>query len=125
MQYTRTGIVLCTENYKKCVEFYTKVMELPVIHILDDKDSKLTSLDLGGNNYLMIETGGESNTLGKTISQSPVWLRFNVENIDESVKILEENGLLVNVRREVWGTIADFLDPDGNRCSLREESTFG
>ncbi len=125
MQYTRTGMVLCTENYSDCVSFYTEVMELPVLHILDDEHSKLTTLGFGSGTYLMIETGGEANTLGKPITRNPVWLRFNVENIDASVSLLEDKGIVVNVRREVWGTIADFLDPDGNRCSLREESTFG
>lgn len=118
-------MVLCTENYNDCVTFYTEVMELSVLHILDDEHSKLTTLDFGGGHYLMIETGGEANAVGKSITQNPVWLRFNVESIDASVKVLEEKGIVVNVRREVWGTIADFLDPDGNRCSLREESTFG
>ena len=27
----------------------------------------------------------------------------------------------VAIRREPWGTVGDFLDPDGNRCSLRDE----
>lgn len=27
-------------------------------------------------------------------------------------------------RREPWGTVGDFLDPDGNRCSLRDEGSF-
>ena len=125
MKYTRTGLVLCTDNYNECVKFYTKILELPILHVLDDEHSNLTSVDLGGGNYLMIETGGHSNPSGKLISQNPVWLRFNVKDIDESASLLRSKGLEVNIRREVWGTIADFSDPDGNMCSLREESTFG
>lgn len=30
----------------------------------------------------------------------------------------------IMLRREVWGTVADFTDPDGNRCSLRDEGSF-
>jgi hypothetical protein len=33
-------------------------------------------------------------------------------------------GVIVNIRREVWGTVADFVDPDGNYCSLRDEESF-
>ena len=125
MKYTRTGLVLCTDNYNECVKFYNKILELPILHVLDDEHSNLTSVDLGGGNYLMIETGGHSNPSGKLISQNPVWLRFNVKDIDESASLLRSKGLEVNIRHEVWGTIADFSDPDGNMCSLREESTFG
>ncbi len=125
MHYTRTGIVLCTEHYDECVKFYREVLELPLMHVLDDAHSKLTTLAFGDNNYLMIETGREAHAMGKTVTQNPAWLRFNVESVDDTVTRLTEKGLQITVRREVWGTIADFLDPDGNRCSLREESTFG
>lgn len=124
MQYTRTGLILCTENYKECVQFYSDVLELPILHALDNEHSKLTCFDMGGNNYLMIETGGTSIPSGKTLDQSPVWLRFNVQDVEQSAEELERKGVNVEVRKEVWGTVADFSDPDGNMCSLRDEGTF-
>lgn len=124
MQYTRTGLILCTENYKECVRFYSDVLELPILHALDNAHSKLTCLDMGGNNYLMIETGGTSIPTGKTINQNPVWLKFNVQNVEESAEELKRKGVDVKIRKEVWGTVADFADQDGNICSLRDEATF-
>ena len=124
MRYTRTGLILCTENYKECVEFYSGILDLPILNSLDNEHSKLTCFNMGGNNYLMIETGGTSIPMGKTLDQNPVWLRFNVEDVEEAADELRRKGVDVKIRKEVWGTVADFADPDGNICSLRDEATF-
>ena len=124
MQYTRTGVILCTERYEECVKFYTRVLALPVIHSLDNDHSKLTCCDMGNGNYLMIETEGKAIPQGKTLEQNPVWLRFNVDDVEASAASLRANGAQVTVRTEVWGTVADFTDPDGNYCSLRDEASF-
>ena len=125
MKFERTGIILFTENYDECVEFYSRRLGLPVINVLDNEHSKLTTLRFGEDTYLMIETNGSAVTNGKTIDQNPVFLRFNVEDVERVAQQLEESDIPVRVRHEVWGTIGDFLDPDGNRCSLREERSFG
>ena len=124
MRYSRTGVILCTEKYEQCVEFYSRVLGLPIMHSLDNEHSKLTCCDMGSGNYLMIETGGKAMPEGKSLEQNPVWLRFNVENVKESAELLRRKGLDVVVRAEVWGTVADFVDPDGNYCSLRDEASF-
>ncbi len=124
MQYTRTGIILFTENYDECVEFYSNILDLPVMHALDNDHSKLTCFDMSSGNYLMIETGGKAIPEGKSPNQNPVWLRFNVDDVEKSAEELRQKGVEVNVRNEVWGTLADFTDPDGNICSLRDETTF-
>jgi len=111
MRFRRTGIILFTENYDKCVDFYARKLALPVLFALDDQ-------------YLMIETGGTAVANGKNRLQNPVMLRFNVEDIDACVAELEQQGIKPKLRREPWGTIADFTDPDGNRCQLRDEGTF-
>jgi len=125
MEYKRTGVILCTENYAECVEFYSNTMELEVLKSLDTEHSKLTVLGFGGETYLMIETGGTSVPTGKELHQNPVWLRFNVSNVDQVAQELIAKGVDVNIRKEVWGTVGDFTDPDGNMCSLREEADSG
>ncbi len=125
MKLARTGVILCTENYLQCVSFYTQVLELPVMYSLDNEHSQLICCEMGNGNYLMIEKGGKAVLGRKTYEQNPVWLRFNVNDLDEVVKRISGKSVEVNVRREVWGTVADFADPDGNVCSLRDESTFG
>ena len=123
MNLTRSGIILFTEQYEACVDFYRRILELPDLFSLDDEHSKLTCLNLGGN-YLMIETGGAAFPGGRPIEQSPVKLRFNVSDIEAAASVLEARGVRVTIRRETWGTVGDFVDPDGNRCSLRDEGSF-
>ncbi len=121
MKYERTGIILCTEKYDECVEFYSRVLDLPILEVLDDANSKLTVLGFGENTYLMIETGGNAIPFGKSLVQNPVWLRFNVKSVEDAASELLDKGITVKIRREAWGTVGDFTDPDGNICSLREE----
>ena len=121
MKYERTGVILCTEKYDECVEFYSDVLNLPVLEVFDDEHSKLTVLAFSTDTYLMVETGGEAIPSGKSIKQNPVWLRFNVKSVEGASQELLEKGINVKIRRETWGTVGDFCDPDGNICSLREE----
>ncbi len=123
MNYVRTGVILCTERYEECVEFYSVTLGLPILEVLDDEHSKLTTLAFGENTYLMVETGGTATPTGKSLDQNPVWLRFNVRNVEGAARELVNKGIEVKIRNEVWGTVGDFMDPDGNICSFREESS--
>ena len=125
MQFSRTGVILFTEHYRDCVRFYSETLGLPVMFALDNEHSKLTSLDMGGGFYLMIETEGSAVAGKKSIEQNPVCLRFNVDDVDAAAALLAAKNIEVSIRREPWGTVADFTDPDGNRCSLRDEASFG
>ncbi len=122
MKFERTGLILCTENYEACVAFYRDVLQLPVLEVLDNAHSKLTAFQFGADTYLMIETGGTAKPEGKSLEDNAVWLRFNVADVDAAAAELEGRGVSVTIRREVWGTVGDFKDPDGNICSLREEA---
>ena len=123
LRYARNGIILCTEQYEACVDFYSNILELPILFILDNEHSKLTCLEMDGS-YLMIETSGTAVPTGKDIDQNPVCIRFNVEDVEAVADELGNRGAQVTIRKEVWGTVGDFVDPDGNRCSLRDESSF-
>lgn len=123
MEFTRTGIILCTERYETCVDFYRRTLALPELFSLDNEHSTLTCLDMGGS-YLMIERDGTAVPAGKSIEQNPTILRFNVRDVDAAAAALEARGVRVAIRCEPWDTVGDFLDPDGNRCSLRDEGSF-
>ena len=49
MGLTRSGIILCTERYEACVDFYRRILELPELFSLDNEHSKLTCLDMAGS----------------------------------------------------------------------------
>jgi lactoylglutathione lyase len=124
MEYARTGFILLTDKYQQCVAFYRDVLELPVMFTLDGPDYVLTCFDLG-RSYLITEPGGPSASAKRGIEQSPVKLRLNVADIDKATLELQQKGVSVERRDYPWGSIADFTDPDGNRCCLRSESDFG
>lgn len=124
MDFTQAGIILRTENYEDCVGFYRDVLCLPVLFQLNRPDSVLTSFDLGGT-YLMVEPDGPKPPDRKSIDESPVTLRFNVADLETTATALESRGVTVNRRQFEWGVVADFVDPDGNRCQLRSEKGFG
>ena len=121
MKYVRTGLILCTERYDECVAFYSDALNLTILEVLDDEHSKLTTLSFGETTYLMVETGGKAIPSGKSLDQNPVWLRFNVTSVEDAARELRDKGIDVKIRKEVWGTVGDFTDPDGNICSLREQ----
>ncbi|WP_425404229.1 VOC family protein [Hwanghaeella sp.] len=123
MRFTRLGIILFTRNYDACVHFYTGTLGLPVMYAKDEPGSKLTCCDYGGA-YLMIEGGGPDPAETKTVDQNPTKLRFNVEDVEAAAAELRRKGVPLTVESHPWGTIANFTDPDGNLCSLRDEGTF-
>ena len=88
MDLKRSGVIVFTEQYEVCVDFYRRILELPELFSLDNEHSTLTCLDMGGS-YLMIETGGTAMPGGRSIKQCPVKLRFNVPDVDSAARILE------------------------------------
>ncbi len=124
MRYTRTGLILQGHDYPALVDFYTRVLELPVMFALDDEHSVLTCLDMGGA-YLMVEPGGPPPVARKDIDQNPVTLRFNVDDIDAAAEALTHKGVAFRRRDNPWGRTLDFTDPEGNACQIRGEAGFG
>ncbi len=128
MQFSKAGIILLTGSYQDCVAFYGEVLGLPVLFRLDRVDSTLTCFDLGGA-YLMVEPGGplfsHGGEAGRSPGQSPVKLRFNVEDVGASAMELQEKGVAIVLHHHDWGTTAEFADPDANRCALHSDQGFG
>lgn len=124
MKASRTGIILNTENYTECVHFYKSIFALEIIYQEEfDEKSKLTCFDFQGS-YLMVETGGIAQTSGKTISQNATKLRFNVSNIEQAQKELQQHGIDAKIQDNSWGATINIFDPDGNRIGIRDQATF-
>ena len=124
MKYTMAGIILFTQNYEACVAFYGSALELKTLHVIDRPGEKLTTFLLG-DTYLMVETGGVACDGTKTIVQNPTKLRFNVPDVLAASSTLKNKGIDVTVIEHIWGTTAEFVDPDGNLCALRSDGGFG
>ena len=108
------GIILFTERFDECVEFYRDKIGLPVWFVKE----ALCCLHFGSG-YLMIESGGVAKASRKTVQENPSSLRFNVMDVNAAADLLSSKGIDVEVVSFDWGTIARFTDPDGNRCSLK------
>ena len=124
MKFTKAGIVLFTENYARCVEFYGSVLGLDLLHEIDRVGEQLTTFSLG-DTYLMIETGGVASQSAKSVTQNPTKLRFNVPDVKAASDALKRKGIDVSVAIHTWGTTAEFTDPDENLCALRSDDGFG
>ncbi|TDJ13445.1 MAG: glyoxalase/bleomycin resistance/dioxygenase family protein [Gammaproteobacteria bacterium] len=123
MKIARTGIILNTEKYDECIAFYKDLFNLNILFEEVDGDFRMACFEFGGS-YLMIETGGIANDIGKSVSENATKLRFNVTDIDMALEKLQACGIEAEIRRHHWGSTINIYDPDGNRVSIRDESTF-
>ena len=122
MDIVQTGIVLKTENYEDCRDFYRDTLCLPIIFVEDHDTWNITCFEIGAS-YLMIETGGVASPPEKSFAQSPIKIRLNVSDIESTVRELQTRGVATVILRHDWGEVAEFCDPDGNRVAVRKHST--
>lgn len=108
------GVMLHTERFEECVRFYRDSLCLPLWF---EKEA-LVCLRFG-DGYLMIETGGVARDSAKKISENPVMLRFNVDDVSAAADAMRKQGVLVEVKAFSWGTVGTFRDPDGNLCEFK------
>lgn len=112
---TQVGVILFTEHYESCVMFYRDQVRLPVTHV----QATLTTFAFGVG-YLMVEQGGVATQTEKSRSQNPTVLRFDVADVHRAARTLRKRGVMVEVCEYEWGVIGVFLDPEGNRCELKQ-----
>lgn len=117
MDIAQPGVIVFTDRYEACVDFYEHKVGL---EILAQKEA-LTSFAFGSG-YLMIETGGPPAEAEKHRDRNPTVLRFNVADVPGAAAELRSKGVDVEIREFGWGTIGVFLDPDGNRCELKDQA---
>lgn len=111
----RFGIILKTENFAECVEFYRDVLSLKEWYQKPD----LFCFHFGADNYLMVERGGVRSSHRKGTDANPVVMRFDVPDVGLAAERIAVLGIDVEVLRFEWGTIAIFADPDGNPCEFK------
>lgn len=118
MSFTRTGIILYVRRYAECVEFYRDTLGLPVMF----RTPELTCFEFGAS-YLMVEPEDEAVDPARMDRQSTC-LRMNVPSVRERADTLMAKGIEVDYQEHPWGTVARFLDPDGNLCAFKDDDKF-
>lgn len=119
MEFDRTGIILYTIEYQKCIEFYEKIIGLTQMF----RTENLTCFEFG-NSYLMVEFDTEYDETQMESERVKTCLRMNVKNVKKLADKLTENGVNVDYQEHSWGTVAKFFDPDGNLCALKDSEKF-
>ena len=120
MNFDKTGFILYTLNYQKCINFYKDILELPILF----KTETLTCFSFG-NAYLMVEVDSECHKEEEVKTERiKTCLRMNVSNVKELSDKLILKGVKVNYQEHSWGTIAKFFDPDGNLCAFKDSEKF-
>ena len=116
--YTRVGFILYVEKYPECVAFYRDLLGLQVLF----QGPELTSFEFGAA-YLLVERD-DRDPPAQRGEISPTCLRLNVPNVRARADALSREGVSVDYREHSWGTVAKFLDPDGNLCAFKDDETF-
>lgn len=119
MKFDRTGIILYTIEYQKCVTFYQNLIGLRILFTADS----LTCFEFGSS-YLMVELDTDFVDKKSEHDRIRTCLRMNVENVKELADKLSSNNIEVDYQEHSWGTIAKFFDPDGNLCAFKDSEKF-
>lgn len=115
MNISKTGFILYTINFEKCVEFYRDLLGLEVLYVKKD----LCRFDFYGS-YLMVEVDDMTDLKSPEENfRDRSCIRFNVDNVREACKILDQNNINYSYAEFDWGTIAKFRDPDNNLIGFR------
>lgn len=115
MKIHKTGFILYTINYKECILFYERQLELKVLY----RRESLTCFDFHGS-YLMVEIDDETTLTKPSLpDRDRICIRFNVGNVKKACEVLEKNAIPYDYHEFDWGTIAKFRDPDGNLIGFR------
>ena len=119
MEFDRTGIILYTLEYNRCIDFYKNTLELTKIF----ETENLTCFEFG-ESYLMVEFDDENNGNHKGSERIKTCLRMNVRNVKQLAEKLNAKNVKVDYQEHSWGTVAKFYDPDGNLCAFKDSEKF-
>lgn len=119
MESDRTGIILYVLEYKKCVAFYENILGLEKMF-----ENETLTCFIFGNSYLMVEIDDQYNGTIPQNERVKTCLRMNVPDVKKIADRLIAQNIKVDYQEHTWGTIAKFLDPDGNLCAFKDSAMF-
>jgi predicted enzyme related to lactoylglutathione lyase len=113
-------IILYVEDMDSQVSFYRDTLGLPLSYPpdLEDYSSQMWITFATGECILALHGGGK----GRFGSDAPKFV-FQVENVQETRRYLNERGVLVGeIRTAAPGvTVCDGEDPEGNKFSIESQ----
>ena len=91
MDFDRTGIILYTLEYKKCVDFYENILGLKKMF----EGENLTCFEFG-HAYLMVELDDAYNGQKTGMERTKTCLRMNVPNVKMFAEKLTRKNIKVD-----------------------------
>lgn len=116
-------ICLYVSDIEESIKFYRDVLELEPL----SPERDLSNVDFyafkTGETLLAVEPAGFKKRSEKTKAKNPYVLQFRADSEDELEGMnrqLESKGVILNTRSEKmsYGTITNFIDPDGNKLEI-------
>lgn len=109
-----TGITLFTNDVAKATTFYKRLLNVDPI----ETSEIATLFEIIGFKYFIHKNHDKNPDL----PPSEDHYEFEVENLDQTIKYLENNGLTVEFQPKeyYWGRSAYMRDPDGRLIEIRE-----
>jgi lactoylglutathione lyase len=101
MEFNRTGIILYTINYQRCVNFYQSILGLTIMFETD----ALTCFQFG-DSYLMVEIDDENVAESIYKERVKTCLRMNVPDVRAFADKIIAKNVAVDYREHSWGTVA-------------------
>lgn len=115
-------IALRITDYARARQFYTEVLELPVVGQIPGKEIEF--LGIGGTTIELMG-GADPESLAKP-QAGLIHLAFEVEDVDATYRELRDRGVAFTVEPKSVGDlrVAFFVDPDGNELELFRSPTL-
>jgi len=115
-------IALRVTDYARARQFYTEVLELPVVGQIPGKEIEF--LGIGGTTIELMG-GADPESLAKP-QAGLIHLAFEVEDVDATYRELRDRGVTFTVEPKSVGDlrVAFFVDPDGNELELFRSPTL-
>ena len=115
-------IALRVTDYARARQFYTEVLEMPVLGQIPGKEIEF--LGIGGTTIELMG-GAEPESLAKP-QAGLMHLAFEVEDVDATYLELRDRGVTFTIEPKSVGDlrVAFFLDPDGNELELFSSPTL-
>jgi len=112
------GVFFKSENPKQMSEWYKTHLGIPV----GDYGWSFEWKDKEGNDGMTQWTIFDANSKYFNPSEKPFMMNYRVDNLEELLKVLKEEGVTVVGEMESYdyGNFGWILDPDGNKIELWE-----
>lgn len=115
-------IALKVTDYARARQFYTEVLEMPVLGQIPGKEIEF--LGIGGTTIELMG-GAQPENLAKP-QAGLTHLAFEVEDVDATYRELRDRGVTFTIEPKSVGDlrVAFFVDPDGNELELFSSPTL-